>query len=75
MINKVNNCVNVYLKIVLVATTAIPIFSFIIIKSNCDINYVFFVIICLIVSILTLYWGVLSVFRVIEGHISAIGYT
>lgn len=75
IVHQVDNRVNLYLKMVSTAVTVIPAFSFWIVNSNDEVN---FQVLCLISGAITailLCFGILSFFRVIEGHISIIRYT
>lgn len=75
IVHEVAERVTLYLKMVSTAVTAIPAFSFLVVNSNQSINYVYFCILLIAVTALLWIFGILSFYRVIEGHISIIRYT
>lgn len=75
IINQVDNRVNTYLKLISATITLIPTFSFLIVNSNNMVDYRLLCAVLIIVSTLLLGFGILSFYRVIEGHISIINYT
>lgn len=75
IIHQVDNRVNLYLKMISTAITVIPAFSFWVVNSNDEVDYEMLCVISGVIAVLLLCFGILSFFRVIEGHISIINYT
>lgn len=75
IINQVDNRVNTYLKLISASIALIPAFSFLIVNSNNTIDYRALCAVSIVISVLLFGFGILSFYRVIEGHISIIYYT
>ena len=75
IINQVDNRVNTYMKVLSGAIAFVPSFSFILVTTNNSIDYLGVCALSLCVSFLLFWFGLISFYRVIEGHISIINYT
>lgn len=75
IVNQVDNRVNLYLKMFSTVIASIPVLSIFVESPQNIVNNELLSAILIIVSVLLLYFGVLSFYRVIEGHISIINYT
>ncbi len=74
-IHQLDNRVELYLKMISVAVTVIPALSFLVVPSLGTIHYTWLFVIILFITLMLLYFGVFSFFRVVEGHISIVEYT
>lgn len=75
IIGQVDQRVNTYLRLISATIAIIPAFSFLLIKNNKNIDYMLLCIACILISMLLFLFGLLTFYRVIEGHISIIVYT
>lgn len=75
IVHQVDNRVNLYLKMFSTVIASIPVLSIFVENPQNVVNNKLLSTILIIVSMLLLYFGVLSFYRVIEGHISIINYT
>lgn len=67
--------VNLYLTMLTATIAALPLFSFIFVDANNEVDYKLFSLIVFVIATILLYIGFISFLRKIESHISTIKYT